>query len=180
MKIRELMEADPNIVALSITIRRDHKFVKEYLIGSHVYSGKYYKEVGKNEKWTQLEEGSGFYKFRRAMSLRAINYKDLEGGSACGTILKAVPKKLLDLDIELLRPSSGIFFDCREYIRKGDYHGYYIDSPIDGEWKDLPEEKIVQDPDDEEEEYLKDEDLLKPKEENISFDDLLGGEDERY
>lgn len=178
MKIRELMEADPDIVALSITIRRDHKFVKEYLIGSHVSSGRYYKEVGKNEKWTQLEEDAGTFKFRRAMSFRAINYKDLEGGSACGTILKAVPKKLLDLDIELLRPSSGIFFDSWEYRGQGDYHGYFIDSPIDGEWKDLLEEKIVQDPtEEEEEEYLKDEDLLKPKEENISFDDLLGGEE---
>ena len=176
MKIRELLEADWNIVALDITIRRDSKFVKEYLIGAKVHSGIHWREVGKNDKWIQYEERGGLFQFRRALSIRDINYQDTEGGSVCGCILKAIPKKLLDLEIERLTPTDGIFFDRFSY-RRGGFHGYFIDSPIYSEWKDLPEEKITQDPeDDPEEEYLTDEDLLKPKEENISFDDLLGGE----
>ena len=176
MTIRELLEADPNIVALDITIRRDHWFVKEYIIGAKATSGPYWKEVGRNDKWIQYEEETSNKSKRRAISNRPINYQDTEGGSTCGCILKSIPKRILDLQIELLLPSTGCFFSSC-YYRRSDFHGYRIDSPIDGEWKDLPEEKIKEDPSEViEEEYLTDEDLLKPKEDNISFDDLLGGD----
>lgn len=177
MKIRELLEADCFIVALDITIRRNNKFVKEYLIGAHVTNGSYYEELGKNEKWTQYTRGYGSCEFRRAISFRPINYQDVEGGSSCGCILKNIPKRILDLPIDSLKPSR-VMYASGAYHNRFDFHGYFIDSPIEGEWKDLPEEKITQDPEEDPEEYLTDEDLLKPKEENISFDDLLGGEND--
>ena len=68
--------------------------------------------------------------------------------------------------------SSGVYHNWSEF------HGYFIDSPIEGDWKDLPEEKLdPESSEDEEEDYLDDDDLLKPKDENITFDDLLGGEE---
>lgn len=178
MKIRELLEADWCIVALDITVRRDNRFVKEYLIGAHVTNSYYDEEIGKNEKWTQYSQGYGSCEFRKAISIRPINYQDLDGGSTCGCILKNIPKKLLDLPISHMKPSR-VMYSSGAYHNWSEFHGYYIDSPIEGDWKDLPEEKITQDPEeDPEEEYLTDEDLLKPKEENISFDDLLGGEND--
>lgn len=178
MTIRELLEADPCVVALDITIRKDKRFVKDYLIGAHVTNGSYYEELGKNEKWTQYNRGYGSYKFRRAISFRPINYQDVEGGSSCGCILKNIPKRILDLPIDSLKPSR-VMYSSQAYHNWSEFHGYYIDSPIEDDWKDLPEEKITRDlEEDPEEEYLTDEDLLKPKEENISFDDLLGGEND--
>lgn len=178
MTIRELLEADPCIVALAITIRNDKRFVKDYLIGAHVTNGSYYEELGRSEKWTQYKRGAAPCEFRRAISIRPINYQDLEGGSTCGCILKNIPKKILDLQIERLSPSR-VMYSTQAYWNWSEYHGYFIDSPIDGEWKELPEERI--DPrlsdDSEEDEYLTDDDLLKPKEENITFDDLLKGEE---
>ena len=178
MTIRELLEADPCIVALDITIRRDKRFVKDYLIGAHVTNGSYYEELGKNEKWAQYNRGYGSCEFRRAVSFRPINYQDVEGGSSCGCILKNIPKRILDLTIDSLKPSR-VMYSSGAYHNWSEYHGYFIDSPNYGEWKDLPEEKL--DPgssEDEEEDYLDDDDLLKPRDENITFDDLLGGKND--
>lgn len=183
MTIRDLCEADPWIVALCIQIRKSGtKLQKEYRIGAGVETNRYWKYIGESEKWIRYEDSNPCHcpdcYGDKAISTRPINRRDTEGQSCCGVNLKAIPKRLLDLEISYIHCSSGIFFHTGPGY--DGYYGYYIDAYLpEGmeRWKDLTEEKISESDSEGFEEYISEApEQIQFGSENITFDDLLKGE----
>ena len=184
MTIRDLCEADSWIIALCIYIRKGGtKLQKEYRIGAGVETSRYWRYIGESDKWIQYEEPGihveGCYG-AKAISTRPINYRDTEGQSTCGVNIRAIPKRLLDLEIRSLHATKSIFYHTGPGY--DGFYGYYIDAYLpEGmeRWKDLTEEKVSESDSEGFEEYITEApEQIQFGSENITFDDLLSGGNE--
>ena len=136
MTIREVLEADCNADKIDVTVREKEttKYIMRYCIGRDV-------TPGKSQRFAYEAEAGDVYENCRMKTLfinKIIQFHQLEkkpqGKEMCrGVIMKEIPKELLDLEIEYMRP-----YDCGW---SHELHGYnfncYVDSwsGISGETK---------------------------------------------
>lgn len=134
MKIREVLDADWTVDKLVITVRdkRTSRFIMRYCIGRDV-------KPGKSERFlyeTELGDVHGDGGMNTLYMRRIIQYlqqeKKPQGKELCvGVLLGSIPKEILELPVEYMRP-----YGCGH---SDEMHGYRIDSYVDA-WSGIPGE----------------------------------------
>ena len=136
MTIRELLIADWNVDQLKITVRDSNtKFITEYCLGSNVQPSRFHRyccTTKAGEIYTR--DGLKYIYIDKTIQFHSDPNVTYRGTKPYGVMLERIPKKLLEMEVDLVSPYHIGWAD--------DLHGYHINcicdlwTGIDGEESD--------------------------------------------
>lgn len=129
MTILEVLEADWNVDRMEVTVRNQcGEFITAYIIGRDVKPSKYHRYQYETKAGSIYEsQGCKYVFINRIIQHHQLDGKFREKAKSFGVLLEEIPKELLNLDIDSMRPyHMGCTYDCM-MNREGSCLGGFYD-----------------------------------------------------